>query len=516
MNNDEQKYDRVVAYIRKSSEDNEKGEANKQQNSIEYQRRFVKDAVEKHALTLVHAPFEDSKSAYEAFARPDFDSMLDYLKEHKNEVDGIACTEVSRLARNFADGGMILWYMQCGIIKRIYTITKVFTNSSTDQMMVAIEFAMSKKSSDDTGMRTMEGMLSKALTLKHPPRPAILGYKGEGPVGARKWIIDPVEGPLVKQVFEQFSTGNYTFEEIAEYAYSIGLRSKDSKSSGGKIAKNTWHGRLRDLQYTGVFEYKNNRIAGDYEPLIPSDLFYRDQEVINGNGHPKEKHITYAYSRMIVCGDCGGMLSGTHKKGITYYRCGKRKSPCKGAKDKYVPEKLIEKFLMPEFKSFEIDQDTWKAARNYVVELNQPHALDVRKQIRILGEQIESETSMQTVLGRKFAESGYSKGEYDRLMKDSYQRETALRRTLIKCENIAHELEESMYGFLDSIKYLTERFEIAFPENKREMVDIFCENLIWEDEKLRWNWKKPYNLLLKHQKSSTMLPRLDSNQEPSP
>lgn len=434
--------------------------------------------------------------------------MVDYLRDHKDEVDGIVCTEVSRLARNFADGGYLLWLMQCGIIKRIYTLTKVFTNSSTDQMMVAIEFAMSKKSSDDTGMRTMEGMLSKALRFKHPPRPAILGYRGEGPIGERKWIIDEVDGPLVRKVFDQFATGDYTFEEIAEYAYSIGLRSKDSKSTSGRIVKNTWHGRLQDRQYTGVFEYKENRIAGDYEQLIPTDLFYRVQEIISGNGHPKEKHMDYAYSRLIRCGDCGRMLSGTHKKGITYYRCDKRAEPCKSNKKiKYPTEKGLESFLMPAFKQFEIDQETWKAARDYVVELNQPHALDLRKQMRMLGEKIEREVSMQTTLGRKYAENGYSKSEYNRLMNDSYQRESALRRTLVKCESIAHELEASMFDFLDNIKYITERFEIAFPENKHEMVDIFCENLVWENEKLRWEWKKPYYFLVKQPKSSTMLPR---------
>ena len=72
--------------------------------------------------------------------------MLSYLKAHKDEIDGIVCTEISRLVRNFADGGMLLWYMQSGIVKRIYTPSKIFTNSSSDQMMVAIELAMSKKS----------------------------------------------------------------------------------------------------------------------------------------------------------------------------------------------------------------------------------------------------------------------------------------------------------------------------------------------------------------------------------
>lgn len=43
--NDEPAYDRVMVYARKSSEDNKEGNANKQLNSLKYQRTFIEDAV---------------------------------------------------------------------------------------------------------------------------------------------------------------------------------------------------------------------------------------------------------------------------------------------------------------------------------------------------------------------------------------------------------------------------------------------------------------------------------------
>ena len=84
----------------------------------------------------------------------------------------------------------------------------------------------------------------------------------------------------------------------------------------------------------------------------------------------------------------------------------------------------------------------------------------------------------------------------------------------MKCENIVHELDELMYQFLDNIKHVTKRFKTSLPNNKREMIDIFCENLQWRDGKTYWDWKKPYFFLVKQPLCSTMLPRLDSNQEP--
>lgn len=511
MNDQSQEaFSRVIAYIRKSSEDNIKGEASKQLNSLEYQRQFVSEAQRRYKLTLVHPPFEDDKTGYEAFARDGFQEMLDYLQDHKNEVDGIICTEISRLARNFGDGGMVLWYMQSNIIKRIYTPTKIFTNSSSDQLMVAIEFAMSKKSSDDTGYRTREGMRTKVQKMKHPSRPAILGYKTVGPVGAKEWVIDERKGPLVVKVFEQFATGKYTFDQIADYAYETGLRSSVKSTTTGKISVNTWRNRLRDEHYISIFYQDEERIAGEYKPLIDTSTFYRVQEIIRSNEHPKDTHIEYAYSGMVKCGFCGDLLSGTNKKGITYYRCSKRKPPCKNIdRITYVPETKLEENLVNEFNRIEIDEKTWEAARDYVVELNQPHRLNLKKDIRILNEKANAEKELQIDIGRKYAKSEISKSEYDRLMQDSYQKEAMYRNTIVKCGNIVHDLDELLYQFLDDVKYVTSRLKNALPSNKREMVDIFCENLEWRDEKARWNWKKPYFFLTKQSKSSTVLPLKD-------
>ncbi|KKU28814.1 MAG: Recombinase [Candidatus Amesbacteria bacterium GW2011_GWA2_47_11b] len=497
----------VVAYLRKSSEDDAQGQANKQLNSMDYQRSFAQEAITKYNLRIEKS-FEDDKTGYEAFVRDDFQEMLDYLKEHKGKVEGIVCTEISRLARNFADGGMVLWYLQNGTIKYIFTPSKVFTNSSSDQLMVAIEFAMSKKSSDEGSYRTKAGMKSKAQKLRHPARPAVLGYVTEGLRGQKLWKIDPVIGPMVRVVFEQFATGKYTLQEIADFAYSIGLKSTAKRSTTGKISKNTWLNRLQDLQYTGIFYHKEERIVGEYEWLIPSELFYEVQDVLQNSKHPKTTHMTYAYSGIARCGLCGRMLSGTHKKGITYYRCDKRGEPCKNmARTTYVDEKTFEARLIEEFSHIEIDQETWSVCRDYVSEMNQPEKIKIKEQIRKLGERIAYEERIQVEAGRKFADDKILQTDYEKLIKDSNLQIALYRSTLVKCENIVHELDELMYNFLDNVKYVTKRLAIALPENKIELITIFCENLVWKDGKARFDWKKPYFILAKQPNNSTVLRR---------
>ena len=517
MINEEEKCDRVIAYIRKSSEDNEQGEAYKQLNSIEYQKQFIRDAVQKYKLKPVIKVFKDDKTGYEAFVRDGEDgfmAMLDFLKTHKGEIDGIICTEISRLARNFGDGGMILWYLQNGTIKRIYTPSKVFTNSSSDQLMVAIEFAMSKKSSDDTGIRTKLAMKSKAQTMKHPARPAIIGYRTIGLAGRKEWSIDADVGPKMVMVFEDFAKGKKTLKEIADYAYEIGIRSTTKKSINKKLGKNTWFNRLRDRKYTGLFVHDGEEIVGNYIPLISKELFYRVQTVLGIRKHPKGVLMDYAYSGIVKCALCGGNLSGNHQKGITYYRCDKRMDPCKGERYVYAPEGRLEATLMNAFKSFEINEEAWNIARDYIIELSRPEKAEIAKQLRAIESEIRNKEDLKLEIGRKYSRDEMSKSEHDNLISDSNMQIQSIKVQAQRLKDALVELEKLMDSFVDSLKSITSRLEISLPENKRELIDIFCENLRWNGEKLLWDWKKPYYIFINQPISSNVLPRVDSNHGP--
>lgn len=510
----EDEYKQVVAYVRKSSEDNDKGVASKQLNSFKYQREFINGFIRDNKMTLVHPIFQDDKTGYKAYVREEFNKMMDFIEENPSKVDGIVCFEPSRLARNFGDGGIFLWFMQKGLIKRIYTATKIFTNSSSDQMMLAIEIAMSKKSSDEGSERTRSGMKSKALTLKHPSRRPVLGYMGEGPKGARKWIIDPEKADKVRQVFEAYSTGEFNLQEICDYAFSIGLRSTDPRSKKGKISKNTWQGRLKDIQYTGIFYHGEEKVAGEYTPIISSELYYQVQEVMAGRFHSKSTHMDYAYSQMIHCEYCGGNLTGTHSKGLTYYRCRKDKAPCKENPPAYVPEKDIESQLFQVFESIELDQDAWKEARDYVNEINKPEKIKIKQYIKRLEAQLAQEEQSGIQIGLSFTRGDINKNNYKKLMADNEAKVVSIKNSIVKSDNIINELNEVMYKFLEDVRYITKRIKSASAPNKKALVEIFCENLEWKDGKLRIHWKKPYFILAKQPNKSIVLRGKDSNLQP--
>lgn len=496
---------RVIAYIRKSSEDAKRGKANRQLNSFNYQKETIRKIIDRENLILLRQPFQDDNTGYKAYIREGFEKLIEYIQENKDKVDGIVCTEINRLARNFGDGGQILWFLQAGLITRIFSHDKTFTDSSSDQLMVAINFALAKHSSDETSFRAQAAAESKIKTQKQPPKRPILGYLTEGKVGQKRWIPDPKVAPLVKKVFEEFSTGKHTLEQITGYAYSIGLRSQSPRSKLGKISKNTIRNRLKDIQYTGIIVYRGEKYDGDYIPIVSTPLFYKVQMVFDSKKHPKSPHRDYAYTGIIKCGDCGRFLSGTHKKGHTYYRCDKRKKPCSHLQKKYVNEKNLEKDLVQAFETIEINEKRWQLLREYSFEMSESGKEKYLREARRITNKILAVEEEKKSYARAVADGRLDKEGYDKLKEDANEHIKILRESQVKCENYVDELKSLMFSFLDNVKFITKRFKVATPANKRDMVDIFCENLKWDGKKLRWDWKKPYFYLAKSSKNATML-----------
>lgn len=496
---------KVVAYIRKSSEDTKDGDVNKQVNSFSYQKKVVDNLIKEHDLDLLTKVFQDDHSGYKAFSRVNFDLMLKFIE--KNEVDGIVCYDISRLARNFGDGGYILWYLQCGKIKFIFTHDKVFTSSHSEQLMVAIDFAMAKHSSDATSSRTKQGLNSKVQNTKNPHYRPILGYKAIGKTGGKYWTIDEKIGSLVQDVFKEFATGKYTLQEISDFAFNIGLKSGSKTSKTQKISKNTWKNRLTDKAYIGIFVYNNESIIGKYTPLISEEVFYRVQELLEKKSHPKSEHFEYTYTGIVQCNRCGGLLSGTHKKGINYYRCGKKTSPCKELdKIKYINEKDLEFELVNSLECLEIDQPVFDALLKYFSSMGKEESSYYTSEVRKLEVRINDLKNRHLELVEAKFEGTLTEDEYQTLKRDNDQNIRQQEQLKNKYESITTEMDKEVKKFLSNIKHVTKRFRTASPQLKRSLVEIFCENLRLDDKKLRWDWKKPYYFIKKNEKNSIVLP----------
>ncbi|MFA7627997.1 MAG: recombinase family protein [Candidatus Dojkabacteria bacterium] len=500
---------KVYAYLRKSTEENKEGESRRQQNSLEYQKRSVEETARKNNLEIVRT-FKDSKTGYKAFVRDGFNKMMDQIDQDglEGEVKGIVCSEHSRLARNFADGGLLLWYLQCGLITEIYTHDKKYTKTPDDQMILAISFAMDKYASDVIGFR-----MGKAWDIKvsegQPPNQHRRGYNYVGDEGKKVWKVDPIYGPLIKELFAEFATGMYTLDGINDYMVQKGLVNPITKK---KFSKNTILDYLRSIEYTGIFYHKGVKHNGEYTPLISSELFYKVQEVLEHRSHPKSAvGNDYAYSGgLIKCDVCGGNMSGTIKKGITYYRCLNRNEPCRSQKNlrpSYLREKDIDDEIKKVFKRVQISEKDFEKFSNYVSQLFEDEKSKYISDLRIFKMQRNDvEEELKGYTKELMNLKKINKGERDDLWKsqeegylilmtDCSEKIKSIDRTIESAEEMRNQLPKVMVNFLDALRTVGDRFSEASPLNKRMIVRTLCANFKWDGKKLVWKWRKPYHVL---------------------
>ncbi len=93
---------------------------------------------------------------------------------------------------------------------------------------------------------------------------------------------------MIVKVFETYSTGEYSFEELSNYAASIGLVNK--KNGGKPYGEDTVRNWLRKKEYIGIFEYEGERHKGTYPRMISDELFYKVQEVLLLRSHKRGKN----------------------------------------------------------------------------------------------------------------------------------------------------------------------------------------------------------------------------------
>ena len=519
---------KVFAYLRKSSKQEREGTPEKQPNSLNYQRRVVKEIAERNNLKIVRI-FEDKETGYKAYVRDDFNAMCELLDEQGSggEIKGIVCSEHNRLARNFGDGGRILWYLQNGEIEAVYTHDKIFSNTSSDQMMLAINFAMAKNSSDETSFRMKQTWRSKAIAGV-PPNQRIVGYKYVGDKGQKVWVKDPKTAPLIVKVFETYATGEYSFEELSNYAASIGLINK--KNGNKPYGEDTVRNWLRKKEYIGIFEYEGERHKGTYPRMISDELFYKVQEVLLLRSHKRGKNKnTYAYSpKLIKCSKCGEYMTGDIQKGIVYYKCPHRKEPCKSNPKERLPhlkETLIDESIMKKLKEIEISEEKWKelselVKANYQYEVAQQEE-DLREMRSLINyekgykNQYTKAISELRIKGKLTDEEVEELKGYQELISDCNKTIELYQQAINKAKEVMSEIPFEMESFLESLKIASTRFNQGTPANKRVIVETLCANLRWDGENVVWDWRNKYKNLINQEKDLDWLRDQDSNLEPN-
>lgn len=312
-----------VIYARKSTESEDR-----QVLSIPAQLDELRAVAARRGIVIGRI-VEESRSA-KAPGRPAFASLLADIQ--KGRVQGVLCWKLDRLARNPVDGGALIWALAQGQIREIVSPGRIYTGSSDDKFLMNLEFGMAGKYIDDLSDNIKRGMRARVGRGWCPSRPPP-GYLPDRTDPERRVVVtDPERFPLIRRAFDLILKGVRPNEVLRLLNDVWGYRTPLGLRGGGKpLSRPTFYELLGNTFYYGWIRFKGELFAGKHEPMLSADEFRHVQRVLRREERPHATHHDWAFTGLIRCGTCDGMVTASWSRGkcgglYAYYHCGRRKA----------------------------------------------------------------------------------------------------------------------------------------------------------------------------------------------
>lgn len=324
---------KAILYARVSSKEQER-----EGFSIPAQLKLLREYAERKGLVVL-AEYTDVETAKRS-GRGQFTEMVKFFSKERRKKDGgirtLLVEKTDRLYRNFKDYVTLdELELDVHLVKENDVLSP--DSKSHQKLLHGIKVVMAKNYIDNLSEEIEKGMKEKAAQGIYPSR-APVGYIN-AICGDKKFIQpDPEAAPLVRRLFELYSTGTYSLSELTRLARQEGFatRVKRVKVPRGTIAK-----ILNNPVYYGDFTWDGKQYHGTHEAIISKGLFDKCQEVMDTKAKNRtgaRKH-DWMFQGVLFCGHCGCAMVGDIKKGkYIYYHCTGYKGKCP---EKYVREEEV-------------------------------------------------------------------------------------------------------------------------------------------------------------------------------
>ncbi|RKY31724.1 MAG: hypothetical protein DRP74_04320 [Candidatus Omnitrophota bacterium] len=306
---------RYFIYARKSTDSEDK-----QVLSIEAQLAELRQYAKKENLFIKEELFE-AKTA-KVPGRLVFNELVRRIE--RGEANGILAWHPDRLARNSMDGGKIIYLTDTDKLVDLRFPTYKFENTAQGKFMLSIIFGQSKYFVDNLSENVKRGFRQKLRRGEYPGF-APLGYKNN--TLDHSIEIVPEDAQKIRELFELYSTGRYSLDEIRKLATASGLASRRKRLN---LSKSNIERLLKNHFYYGAFRFNGELYEGTHPPIITKELFDKAQAALSLRSKPRKNGPHYhTFRGFIKCAECDGMItSEIQKQRYIYYRCTKKRGVC--------------------------------------------------------------------------------------------------------------------------------------------------------------------------------------------
>ncbi|MGE0172434.1 MAG: recombinase family protein [Oligoflexales bacterium] len=329
------------------------GKSQEDKFSLVSQKNQGSDYAKRHDLKVVSS-WSEVESASKEEGRKKFFEMLDYIKDHG--IKNVIFDKVDRAVRGFKSAVMIEELVDKHGVKFHFARENLVIHADSppqDKIRFYLGTILAKYYIDNLKQEINKGLKAR-FDAGHWNHKAPLGYLNHNDPNTKTAtvIIDPVLSPAIKEVFELYSTSNYSYLQLIDV-----INRRSEKQFSWKI--------LPDL-ISNPFYYGERRLKGElhgkgvHEPLISKELFDACQKIKGIRArqfkeNPKKRQIEKPFVQLMKCGTCGHAITGETVKNpngrlYVYYRCSY--APCKANK-KRISERDLDRQISAAFAPFE-------------------------------------------------------------------------------------------------------------------------------------------------------------------
>ncbi len=428
--------------------------------SLDAQKDAILRFAEQNGIKIIRW-FEEQQTAAKS-GRPVFNGMIKAL--NANKADGVVMHKIDRSARNFFDWAKIGELADRGIAVHFATESLDFQSrggrlTANIQMAVAEDYVRNLRAEVFKGQR---GQLERG----YYPFGAPLGYLNNGKRQLK--TIDPIKGPLVKQAFELYGSGQHSIRSLRLQMATIGL----NRGHGRPLPKGSVERLLANPFYAGVISIKTTgeTFQGAHEPLISMELFQKVQDIKAGKYGKKITRHDHQFRGLFTCGHCSRSMIPERQKGHVYYRCQFPKCPRNCVREELLADAIIETLEIQKAPPALLKRIANRVAA-WARENNEP-TIDRQKACTL---QIAKVDQQMERLEDAAIDQIIDKVSFNRRKEKLILEKAALEQ---EKQKITKKLQNpnTFPGFLELIKSLKTHYEMADLPTKRQIVQMTVSN----------------------------------------
>jgi site-specific DNA recombinase len=485
---------RCAVYTRKSTEEGLDSDFNSLDAQREAGEAYVRSQRSEGWMCLPDR-FDDGGYSGGDLERPALQRLLGDVKAGK--IDCVVVYKVDRLSRSLMDFARIIDAFDDHGVSFVSVTQQFNTGTSMGRLSLNVLLSFAQFEREIISERTRDKMAAARRRGKWTGGQPPLGYDIDRE--AKRLVVNDEEARLVIEVFELYAKRQSIIEVVRELDRR-GIRTKSwttkkgKRHGGNRFDKAHIRRLLSNVTYVGKVRHDGEIYAGEHEPIVDEDLFYRVQDLLDRNRRrprtvARNKHDALLKG-LLRCGSCDAAM--THyvvKKGnrrYRYYVCTRaQKRGWDSCPTKQIPAQEIEDFVVERLREIGRDAGLVRDSLREKARAGASRKRELEKEQRALESGANDLHGQAAEIVERLAQGKISRAR-------AADRQVDLQEEIRKIERRATEVREELIAIDHSsfsqgelkaaLRHFGPGWEVLFAGERARILRLLLERVDWDRE----------------------------------